>query len=91
MSRVKFRKGQQRKFIKKVIVNINSPTLRELAERMQISYSTLKNYYNESRNLPFDLFRDLCFIGKVSPSKIGVKILNDNWGQVIGGEKSKRK
>jgi len=92
MQRVKFRKGQQRKFIKKVLERINCPSLMELRNRgFEIPYSTLKNYLNESRLLPKNLFEDLCYVSGIDSGKLNIKILEGNWGQVKGGERGKRK
>jgi len=91
MKRIKFNKGQQRKFLKKVLEKINCPSLKELINRgFDIPYSTLKNYFNESRSLPEDLFNDLCYISKIKPSSLKIEILNKTWGQVKGGRKGKK-
>jgi len=88
MKRIKFRKGQQRKFLEKVLEKINCPSLRELINRgFDIPYSTLKNYFNESRSLPEDLFNDLCYIAKIDPSSLKIEILGENWGQIKGGKR----
>jgi hypothetical protein len=92
MKRIKFQKGQQKKFLKKVLEKINCPSLRELINRgFDIPYSTLKNYFNESRKLPRDLFNDLCYIAKINPESLKIEILESSWGQVKGGKKGKRK
>ena len=92
MSRVKFRKGEQRKFLEKVLININCPSLRELINRgFDIPYSTLKNYYSEERFLPSDFFEKLCFISGINVSELDVFYLDDNFGQVFGGKKSKKR
>ena len=88
--RVMFGKGRQREFLKSVLINANSPSLRELSRRLGVSYSTLKNYYVEARFLPENLFNDLCSISGISKKKLNVKLGGDNWGQVKGGKKSKR-
>lgn len=91
MRRVKFRKGQQRKFLKEVLIRINCPSLRELIKRgFDMNYSTLKNYYNESRCMREDFFRSLCEIAKIDCSKLGINYLEENFGQIKGGRKSKR-
>lgn len=90
MSRVKFQNGFQRKFIQEVIVNVNSPSLRELARRLNVNYSTFKNYFNEERCLSETLFNDLCYISKVNKEDFEVKYMDSNWGQVKGGKISKR-
>lgn len=89
--RIKFQKGKQREFLKKVLENINCPSLRELINRgFDISYSTLKNYFNESRSLPEDLFFDLCNISHINKNILNFKVLNENWGQSKGGKISKK-
>jgi len=89
MSRIKFPKGEQRQFLKQVIVKINSPSLKELSQRLNLNYSTLKSYYAENRLLPQQLFNDLIIISKIENPKI--KILDEYWGKSKGGKKSKRK
>ncbi|MEJ2267833.1 MAG: hypothetical protein P8X70_02035 [Nanoarchaeota archaeon] len=84
--RVQFNKRKQREFIQKIMIKINSPSLKELSNRIQISYSTLKNYFNESRNLPENLFKDLCFLANIPKKNFFVKFLKENWGQVKGGK-----
>ncbi len=88
--RIKFKKGEQRKFIKDVLKNINSPSIKELANRLSINYSTLKNYIVEERLLPENIFDNLCFISKINKSELDVEYLEENWGQVKGGKISKR-
>lgn len=91
VKRVKFRKGQQRKFLKQVLDRMNCPSLRELISRgFDVPYSTLKNYYNESRNLPENLFSDLCNFSGIDKSKLKFELLDENWGQVRGGKKGRR-
>ena len=91
MSRVKFQNGQQREFLKKVITKINCPSLRELINRgIEVNYSTLKNYYNEERCLPEGLFYELIEISGMNRSDFDFEIINDYWGQVKGGRKSRK-
>ena len=90
MKRVKFPPGMQRNFLQNVLESINCPSLRELINRgFEIPYSTLKNYYSEQRLLPFDLFDKLCYLAKINKDKLNVEFLNSNFGQVLGGRKSK--
>jgi hypothetical protein len=91
MQRIKFRKGQQKKFLKKVLEKINCPSLRELINRgFDIPYSTLKNYNNESRNLPENLFSELCKIAQIDEKNFKTKKLGEYYGQIKGGKKSKK-
>lgn len=91
MVRVKFRKGKQKEFIKKVLLRIGAPSLRELINRgISVNYSTLKNYSSEQRLLPLELFEDFCELALMEKKDFNFKIVADNFGQVIGGKKSRR-
>lgn len=91
MKRVQFPKTQQKKFLQEILAKTNCTSLRELINRgFDIKYSTLKNYSSEKRNLPQDLFNDLCKIAKINPNKLKIKILQENHGQIKGGKISKR-
>ena len=87
--RVKFKKGKQRKFLKEVLEKLNCPNLRAFNQfGFEIPYSTLKNYYSEARNLPEKLFEDLILISKINKKEIEFELLEENFGQVLGGKKS---
>jgi hypothetical protein len=89
--RIKFNKGQQRKFIQDVISKINCPSLRELINRgIEVNYSTLKNYFNESRLIPENIFNQLIEISELNKKEFNFEILEENWGQIKGGKKSRR-
>jgi len=91
MHRIKFPKGQQRNFLKKVLIELNCPSLRALNQfGFEVNYSTLKNYFNEDRSLPEEFFKNLCYIAKINPRKLKIKILDGNWGQSKGGRNSSR-
>jgi hypothetical protein len=84
--RVRFRKGQQRKFFLEVIRNSGCPSLRGLIDRgFDIPYSTLKSYFNENRTIPQDLFESLRVLGSIPLEKYKISLFEDNWGNVIGG------
>jgi hypothetical protein len=86
--RVKFRKGFQRKFIDKIIMNTNSPSLSKLIQfGLKVNYQTLKSYYNENRTLPEDLFNDLCILGKIDAENVKVRVIHEHWGQKLGGSR----
>jgi len=89
--RVEFRKGKQREFFKEVLLRSNCPSLRELKNRgIDISYSTIKNYFSEKRLLPLSLFETLCNFVELKKEKFDFKIVEENWGQIIGGKKSRK-
>jgi len=92
MQRIKFRPGEQKKFLKRVIKELNTPSLRGLLQfGITTKYSTLKNYYNESRTLPQNLFNELCILANISQDNIQKITLKEHWGKVKGGKTSKRK
>tara|TARA_Y100000310_G_C20109713_1_gene546544 strand:- start:144 stop:425 length:282 start_codon:yes stop_codon:yes gene_type:complete len=88
--RVKFHKGEQRKFLDLVVDRLNCISIRGILQfGFNISYDSLKGYYIERRLLSKDFFEDLCHISKLNPKKFNVKYLDDNWGRVKGGKKNK--
>jgi len=92
MERIIFEKGMQRDFLKKVLFNLSCPSLRALNQfGLDLSYSTLKNYFNESRTIPLELFNNLCYLSKINKESLGFKIISGNWGQSKGGKISKRR
>jgi len=88
--RIKFEKGEQRKFLENVISLVDAGSLMELSRRLDVSYSTMKNYYICERLLPKVLFDDLCYISGIDKKKLKVSFVEDNWGQVKGGGVGKR-
>jgi hypothetical protein len=92
MSRIKFNeKGKQREFINLVLQSINCPSLRELINRgVSVNYSTLKNYSTEQRLISESFFEELIELSSLDKNDFDIKAVSDNWGQVIGGKKSKR-
>ncbi len=88
MTRVKFNKGMQRKFLDRVLESIGCPSLRALRERgIEVNYSTLKNYYIEDRLMNEVLFSDLCYISGIKKEDLNFELLDENWGQSKGGSK----
>jgi len=74
-----------------VVERTNSPSMRGLLQfGFSVPYSTLKNYHNESRMLPEDLFLDLCSVAKINIKNLKFEYLSKNWGQVKGGKVGKR-
>ena len=86
--RVKFKSGEQRKFIERVLANLYCPSLRALNQfGINVNYSSLKSYFNENRTLPKELFEELCMLAKINPAEFEVKHLDENWGRIKGGKK----
>ena len=90
--RIRFRKGRQRKFLDLVVEKLSSPSVRGILQfGLEVPYSTLKNYYNESRLLPEELFSDLCELARIDKKDLDFEVVEDNWGRVKGGKIGKRK
>ena len=86
--RIKFRKGEQRKFLDLVLEKLMSPSLRALEQYgISIKYQTLKSYYAENRTLPEELFEELCTLANINKKELSFVFLEDNWGKVKGGER----
>lgn len=91
MVRVRFEKGKQREFLRLVLDRMGCPSLRALKGfGFEINYSSLRNYFNESRSLPLEFFNNLCYLGKIDKNNLDFEIVDDNWGQVKGGKKIKK-
>jgi hypothetical protein len=91
-SRVKFHKGEQRKFLRLVAERLNSVSVRGILQfGFDLKYSTLKNYYVERRLLPKGFFEELCHMAKIDSSKLEFKYLEGSWGQRKGGKSEKVK
>lgn len=91
MTRIKFKKEEQKRFLDLVMEKLDSPSIRGILQfGINIPYSTLKNYYNESRLIPKELYLDLCELTRIEPNKFKISEINENWGKVKGGKSSKR-
>jgi len=90
--RIRFKLGWQRKFLDLVVERLSSPSVRGILQfGVDVPYSTLKNYYNESRLLPEGLFSDLCDLARIDKGDLDFEVVDDNWGLVKGGKIGKRK
>jgi len=90
--RVKFGKGKQREFLKKVLEKTNCPSLKELINRgIEVNYSTLKNYFNEERLMLEEFFKELITFSGLNEGDFNVEVVDENWGQAKGGKIGKRK
>lgn len=89
--RVKFSKGKQREFLKKVLEKTNCPSLRELINRgIDVNYSTLKNYYGEERLISEELFKELIVFSGLNEEDFEFELISENWGRVKGGKISRK-
>jgi hypothetical protein len=85
--RVRFlRKGGQRAFLDFVIDRLKVKSLRGVLQfGVDVNYSTLKNYYNESRLMPRDLVLEFCEVSDIDFVALGIEEVAENWGQMKGG------
>lgn len=89
--RIRFGKGNQKKFMNLVLNKIGCPSLKELINRgIDVNYTSLRNYYGERRLLPEELFKELLEIAGLDKMEFKVEILNDTWGNSKGGKKSRK-
>ncbi len=90
--RISFQKGKQREFLELVRQRIRAPSIRAM---LLFGFSTtedsLKNYYSERRLLPLNLFDEMLHLAKLNIDDIVFEKVGENWGNVKGGKKSKRK
>ena len=88
--RIKFKQGEQRKFLDLVVQRLNCTSLRRILQfGFDIKYDCLKNYYCERRLFPSDFFDDLCYLAKINKKNLNIIYLRDNWGRVNGGKKGR--
>tara|TARA_Y100000034_G_scaffold133437_1_gene198896 strand:+ start:428 stop:871 length:444 start_codon:yes stop_codon:yes gene_type:complete len=85
--RLKFERNEQRNFLNYVLIN-NGLNLREFSNNLNVNYSTMKNFYQETRTIPECLIDDICnfYSLKFPNDKIETELVN-SWGQVKGGKK----
>jgi hypothetical protein len=90
--RVKFNKGKQREFLKKVLEKTNCPSLKELINRgIDVNYSTLKNYFCEERLISEEFFKELITFSGLNEGDFDFELIEENFGQIKGGKISKRR
>ncbi|NCN51631.1 hypothetical protein GW931_01325 [archaeon] len=90
--KAKFPLGKQRDFIKKVLEILGCPNLKELINRgVDVNYNSLKNYYCERRVITLNLVENLCNLSKLEKKDLVFEILDNNWGQVKGGKRTRLK
>lgn len=89
--RIRFNNGEQRKFLKRVLDELRCPNLRSFDQYgLGVSYSTMKNYFSECRTIPKEFFEELLLISKLDREEFSYQELNENFGQVLGGKKSRK-
>ena len=92
MVRVNFRKGNSRKFLDNVKLNLRVRSLRDILQfGVETTTSCLKNYSLGRRLMPDKLFQELCRLAKINPRDWNIEYLDENWGKVKGGKTLKKK
>jgi hypothetical protein len=82
--RVKFSKGEQKLFIQKAAKNFGS--IKNLSEKINIPYSTLKKYTYELLLMPENLYLKVISVSNLNKKEINVQYLPPNWGKSNAGK-----
>ena len=82
--RIKLGKGQQHKLIQDLCDKYGS--LKNVAEKWNISYSMIKKYNQEIFLLPENIFDKIIYELEIDKSKLLFSYLDYNWGMKIGGK-----
>lgn len=85
VSRIRMPNGKQRELVWASANKFGS--LKNLAKRIKIPYSTIKNYGEGITLLPEDVFNLLLKLSNTNKNSIEFKTVSSNWGQTIGGKK----
>ncbi|MBS3079177.1 hypothetical protein J4218_03585 [Candidatus Pacearchaeota archaeon] len=89
--RILFNKGKQREFLDLVVKRLNCISVRGILQfGFDVKYNSLKSYYCERRSLPKGFFEGLCHVANIDRKKLRFSVVGGNFGQRIGGSKSKR-
>ena len=87
MVRIKFKVGEQRKFLELCRDKLDAPSVVSLLQfGIDCSLSSLKNYYSERRLLSEKIFIELCHLSKIDFGDLKFERLDENWGKVKGGK-----
>ncbi len=88
--RIKLIDISQKKFLDSCIEKLDCVSLRGLLQYgFNIKYDALKSYYSNRRLFPKEFFENLIAITKLDKPEF--EIVSENWGQVKGGKRGKRK
>lgn len=85
-SRVVFKKNKQKKFVDKTCKRLNL-NLKQISEKLQVSYSAMKKYRREQLLIPYHIIKKLCTLSRTDIDKINfIELKESNWGQRKGGK-----
>lgn len=82
--RVKLNKGKQRELI--LILSNKFGSVRKMAKKFGIPYSTMKGYFEEVRLLPENLFNKILSLSNMKKNDLKISYLSANWGSILGGK-----
>lgn len=83
--RVRLNKGQQKGLIIGLAKKLGS--VRKVADKFNLPYSTMKNYFEEVNLLPEDLFYKILNMLNIKKEGLKVNYLSFNWGRILGGKR----
>ncbi len=72
---IKFKKDKQTKFLKEIKEKMGL-SLRGFAKKLNISKSTIQDYFNERSKINYKTFMALTKLGRVNPNKINYEFVN---------------
>src|SRR3989344_8375739 len=81
--RIKLSSEKQKELIISAAKKVGS--LKSLSKKINVSYSTLKNYSSGKLYLPANVFNGLLVLLNIKKDNISFEYLASNWGQRIGG------
>jgi transcriptional regulator with XRE-family HTH domain len=86
-NRIQFKKNYQKRFFA-TLINRLKVSQRKLAEKLNVSRRTLRNWMNEKRLIPENiLFKCLKLLPELSSyKKFVINTYPENWGQIKGGK-----
>ena len=89
--RIKLKNMSQKEFLDLTVERLSCGSLRGILQYgVEVSYSCLKNYYTERRLFSKAFFNNFFRLAKINMKKEEYFELDENWGRVKGGKKSKR-
>lgn len=86
--RIKLYPGEQKKIIQNAVKKYGS--LKNLAFKIDINYSSLKNYSCEAILLPENLFEKIIKLTGINKGNLHISYLSPIWGTSLGGKKGIR-
>ncbi|MFH1365606.1 MAG: LAGLIDADG family homing endonuclease [archaeon] len=82
--RIQLKSGEQRRLL--ISLSKKFGSLKKVAKKLDIPYSTLKNYNSESRLLPERLFDKILTLLPIQRESIDFTYLDATWGASLGGK-----